>query len=201
MTLRRWRFTVTEHWIITSFEGKRARMSFPWTINKLTRFKYLLVWADDQHSVSETPPQRQNLCIQGFLQRCSCMPEQRLIVHLYPHFHECLLLPLGYHQLCSPNFRHDGLSLSSAGGSTVCTKFARTEVKDYPCKSEHGCHKPGIQGQPKPFWKWWPLGRWSHVQTDMNLSMVSQEFQPSEGTVSKGVCQWPALLLTRGKSA
>lgn len=124
-------------------------------------------------------------------------------LHTYTHIsmNACSFLWGSFHQLCSPNFRHDGLSLSSAGGSKVCTKFARTEVKDCPCKSEHGCHKPGIQRQPKPFWKWWPLGRWSHVQTAMNLSTVGQEFQPPEGIVTKGVCQWPALLLTRGKSA
>jgi len=109
-----------------------------------------------------------------------------LVKGLQSHFHECLLLPLGYCQLCSPNFRHHGPSLRTAGGSKVCMKFTRTEVKYCPCKPEHGCHKPGIQRQPKPFWKRQSLGRSCRVQTDMNFSMFGQEFQPSEGTVSKG---------------
>lgn len=48
MTLKRWKFTVTEHLIVTSFEGKRARTRFLFAINKLRRFKYLSVWAGDQ---------------------------------------------------------------------------------------------------------------------------------------------------------
>lgn len=63
MTLKRWKFSVTEHLTVTSFEGKRARTRFPWAINKLRRFKYLSVWGDDEllllsvwGSIAETEP-------------------------------------------------------------------------------------------------------------------------------------------------
>lgn len=136
-------------------------------------------------SVSEAPLQRQDLWIQGLMQQCSHMPGVRLTAHLQSLSHECLLLPLGCCQLFSPNFRHDGLSLSSVRGSQVCTKFRRTEVKRLSLQIRawvlHSRHT-------KPFWKGWLLGRSCHVQTAMNLSMFDQEFQPSERTVRKGVC-------------
>lgn len=108
MTPKRWRFTVRDNWIITSFEGKRARTSFPWKINKLAVFKYLLVWADDQHAGTKTPLQKQNLCIQGAKWQCSYMSVQSFAVHLLSHFPKRPLFHLGNSHLCSLIFRHDG---------------------------------------------------------------------------------------------
>lgn len=176
MTLETWKLTVTEHLIVTSFEGKRARTRFPWAINKLRKFKYLSVWTDDQllllsfwGSIAETES------TQGFLQQCSHMPGVILAAHLWSHFHECLFLPLGCCQLFNPNFKHDDLSLSSVRGSQVCIKFTRTEVKRLSLEIRAWLPHPT---HTKPFWKGW------HVQTAMNLSMFDQEFQPAERTSS-----------------
>lgn len=107
MTLKRWRFTVRDNWMVTSFEGKRARTCFPWKINKLAVFKYLLVWPDDQHAEAKTPLQKQNLCIQGVLWRCSYMSVQSFAEHL-SHFPKRPLFHLGKSHLCSLTFRHNG---------------------------------------------------------------------------------------------
>lgn len=187
MTLKTWKFTVTEHLIATSFEGKRARTRFPWAINKLRRFKYLSVWADDHllllsfwGSIAETRTHGE------FKDFCSnALTCLELTAHLQTLFHKCLLLPLGCCQLFSPDLRHDGLSLSSVRGSQFCMKFTRAEVKRLSLQIRAWVpHSRCI----KPFWKGWLLGRSCHIQTAMNLSMFDQEFHPSERTVSKGVC-------------
>lgn len=94
MTLKRWRFTVTVHWIITSFKEKGARTSFPWTINNLLRFKYL--WYELMIS---TQWLRLHAKAEPVLSRISATLFWHAWTETYctlkSHFHECLLLPWG----------------------------------------------------------------------------------------------------------
>lgn len=182
--LKTWKFTVTEHSIVTSFEGKRARTRSPWAINKLSRFKYLSVWADDHllllllSFISESVNSRISAAILSYawsMAHCS--------------------LTVAFPWMPTPSFgvlsavQSQFQSLGSVRGSQVCRKFERIKVKILSLQIRawvpHSKHT-------KPFWKRWLLERSCNVQTAMNLSMFDQEFQP--GLLAKeyaNVC--PAL--------